>query len=216
MTSWCVQKHFKSQYGFRKAHNTTHATLDFLQTVEAAFKEDEYAIGVFCDLSKAFDTLDHDILLAKLDHYGIRGNLLSWLGSYLSNRKQYVDMNGKKSGLKDITVGVPQGSILGPLLFLIYINDLPAALNRLRPVMFADDTNLVIKGKNLADLKEVLNSELSSLSDYFRANKLKLNTGKTKLVCFRKKGRSFVHEDVLVSMDNQNLDYEKNATFLVY
>ena len=205
---------FKSQYGFRKAHNTTHATLDFLQTVEAALKEDEYAVGVFCDLSKAFDTLDHDILLAKLDHYGIRGNLLSWLESYLSNRKQYVDMNGKKSGLKDITVGVPQGSILGPLLFLIYINDLPAALNRLRPVMFADDTNLVIKGKNLADLKEVLNSELSSLNNYFRANKLKLNTGKTKLVCFRKKGRPFVHEDVLVSMDNQNLDYEKNATFL--
>ena len=205
---------FKSQYGFRKAHNTTHATLDFLQTVEAALKEDEYAVGVFIDLSKAFDTLDHDILLAKLDHYGIRGNLLSWLESYLTNRKQFVDMNGVKSGLEDITVGVPQGSILGPLLFLIYINDLPAALNRLRPVMFADDTNLVIKGKNLADLEEALNSELASLNDYFKANKLKLNTGKTKLVCFRKKGRPFVHDDALVSMDNQNLAYEKNVTFL--
>ena len=178
---------FKSQFGFRRGHSTAHATLDFLQTIESAFLENEYAVGVFCDLSKAFDTLDHNILLSKLDHYGIRGTWLSWLKSYLSNRRQFVDLGGVRSDFKDIIVGVPQGSILGPLLFLIYINDLPASLSKLIPVMFADDTNLVIKGNNLIDLVTVLNRELKSLGDFFKANKLKLNTGKTKLVCFRKK-----------------------------
>ena len=205
---------FKSQYGFRKGRNTTHATLDFLQTVEAAIKQDEFAIGVCCDLSKAFDTLDHDILIEKLDHYGIRGNTLSWLKSYLSNRKQFVDMNGIRSSLADITVGVPQGSILGPLLFLIYINDLPSALDKMTPVMFADDTNLVIKGKDVTELTEVLNSELTSLDDFFRANKLKLNAGKTKLVCFRKKGRAFSSDSIPVTLDNQKLDFAENVTFL--
>ena len=104
---------FKSQYGFRKGRNTTHATVDFLQTVERALHDQEYAIGIFCDLSKAFDTLDHDILLKKLDHYGIRGKWHAWIKSYLSNRKQYVDMNGTLSNTEAITVGVPQGSILG-------------------------------------------------------------------------------------------------------
>ena len=119
---------FKSQYGFRKGHSTAHATLDFVKTIEKALQDNEYAIGVFCDLSKAFDTLDHGILLKKLEHYGVRGNWLSWFKSYLSNRKQYVDIYGISSGYTDITVGVPQGSILGPLLFLIYINNLPASL----------------------------------------------------------------------------------------
>ena len=205
---------FKSQYGFRKGHNTTHATIDFLQTIETAMLNNEFAIGVFCDLSKAFDTLDHEILLSKLDHYGIRGCWLSWFRSYLSNREQFVDMNGVRSEMKKITVGVPQGSILGPLLFLIYINDLPSALTKMIAIMFADDTNLVIRGKDLKELSKILNSELSSLSDYFCANKLKLNAGKTKLVCFRKKGSNFEPSDLSVTIDNQTLELGKNATFL--
>ena len=171
----CYEILFKSQYGFRRGRNTTHATLDFLKTVEAALKERELAIGVFCDLSKAFDTLDHEILLSKLDHYGIRGNWLLWIRSYLSNRQQYVDMNGTKSSLAPIVVGVPQGSILGPLLFLIYVNDLPAALEKLTAVTYADDTNLVIKGKDLGELVSTVNTELETLIDFFKTNKLKLN-----------------------------------------
>ena len=205
---------FKSQYGFRKGHNTTHATLDFLQTIESALKANEYAIGIFCDLSKAFDTLDHEILLTKLDHYGVRGTWLAWLRSYLTNRHQYVEMNGVKSDLAPITVGVPQGSILGPLLFLIYINDLPAAVNKLIPVLFADDTNLVIKGKNLSELITTINEELENLSDYFKANKLKLNAGKTKLVCFRKKGLKLDSSNLNIKLDETNLPFQKSATFL--
>ena len=205
---------FKSQYGFRRGHNTTHATLDFLKTVEAAVKQGELAVGVFCDLSKAFDTLDHEILLSKLDHYGIRGKWLSWIRSYLTNRQQFVDMDGVKSSLSPITVGVPQGSILGPLLFLIYINDLPSALDKLVPVMFADDTNLVLRGKHLPEVVATLNCELESLNDFFKANKLKLNADKTKLVCFRKKGHPFEKEDLSVVLDGIKLDCEKNTTFL--
>ena len=205
---------YKSQYGFMKGRNTTHATLDFLQTVETAFKNNEVAIGIFVDLSKAFDTLDHSLLLAKLDHYGIRGNWLSWFKSYLSNRRQYVDMYGKKSNQQEITVGVPQGSILGPLLFLIYINDLPAALSKLIPVLFADDTNLIIKGKNVRELVSTLNNELESLNNYFKANKLKLNTDKTKVVFFRKKRSKISLDNLDIIFDGKKLSCEKNVTFL--
>ena len=205
---------FKSQYGYRKGHNSTQATLDFLQTIEGALQDNEYAIGVFCDLSKAFDTLDHEILLNKLDHYGIRGKWLSWLRSYLSNRKQYVDLNGVNSNPEKIPVGVPQGSILGPLLFLIYVNDLPASLDKLTAVMFADDTNLVTRGENLLDLVRTLNSDLAKLNDYFKANKLKLNIDKTKMVCFRKKGLEFQEEDLQVTLDGIQLQRENTATFL--
>ena len=125
---------FKSQFGFRKAHNTTHATLDFVKTIEDALDSGEMAMGVFCDLSKAFDTINHDLLLEKLEHYGIRGKANEWLKSYLTGREQYVELNDAKSEKLPILTGVPQGSILGPLLFLIYINDLPAATN-LKTVM---------------------------------------------------------------------------------
>ena len=105
-------------------------------------KKGESVIGVFLDFSKAFDTVDHAILLCKLEHYGIRGNALSWFKSYLTDREQFVTFNGVSSATKLISCGVPQGSILGPLLFLIYINDLHAVCKNTFPILFADDTNL--------------------------------------------------------------------------
>ena len=204
---------FDSQFGFRKGHSTCHAILDFVKTIEDAIENGEFAVGVFCDLSKAFDTINHDILLEKLCHYGIRGPMYDWLKSYLSGREQYVEMNGSTSGRLPISTGVPQGSILGPLLFIIYINDLPAA-SKLKTVMFADDSNLIIKGKDLSILKNNLNTELEGINDFFKANKLKLNASKTKLVCFRKKSQLINYEDIQIYLDGTLLTFEEDATFL--
>ena len=121
----------------------------------------EIVIGVFLDFSKAFDTVDHSILLSKLNHYGIRGIAHNWFESYLCNRKQFVTYNGVQSTMKTIKCGVPQGSILGPLLFLIYINDLVNICNHTAPFLFADDTNLFKHGTDLNDIVESLNLEMS-------------------------------------------------------
>ena len=204
---------FSSQFGFRKGHSTSHAILDFVKTIEDALENGEYAVGVFCDLSKAFDTINHEILLEKLSHYGIRGLANDWLRSYLSDRQQFVEMNGCRSGKLPITTGVPQGSILGPLLFIIYINDLPAA-SELKTVLFADDSNLLIKGKDLNNLCTNLNLELEGVNDFFKANKLKLNASKTKLVCFRKKSQPVDYNTLSIYLDGTRLTFEEDATFL--
>ena len=204
---------FKSQFGFRKGHNTTHATLDFVKAIEEAIAEGDMAIGVFCDLSKAFDTLNHHLLISKLDHYGIRGKMKEWIQSYLSGREQYVEFKGARSYKLPLPTGVPQGSVLGPLLFLLYINDLPAAAN-LKAVMFADDTNLLIRGKDAKTLSSSLNTELEGINDYFKANKLKLNTKKTKLVCFRKKNQNINYDDLQIFLDGDKLKFDEDATFL--
>ena len=132
---------------------------------------------MFFYLSKAFDTVDHYILITKLKQYGIQGNI-RWFESYLSNRKQYIAYNNKSTSFKDITCGVPQGSILGPLLFLIYVNDLPNVSNMLDPIMFADDTNLFFSNSNIKTLFATVNHELEKISLWFIANRLLLNVKK--------------------------------------
>ena len=140
-----------------------------------ALDRSEYSVGIFIDLSKAFDTLDHVILLRKLEHYGIRGAALQWFQSYLSNRRQYVFVNEISSSLKFVTCGVPQGSILGPLLFILYINDIVCCSDVLKFLLFADDTNIFYSHLDSGKLEEIVNGELVKLTQWFIANKLSLN-----------------------------------------
>ena len=137
------------QFGFRQKFSASHALINFTENIRQALDEGYIGCGIFVDLQKAFDTVDHEILLSKLDYYGIRGISNNWFKSYLSNRKQFVSINGYDSGLAEIKCGVPQGSVLGPLLFLLYINDLNQAIKFCNVHHFADDTNLLYLGKSI-------------------------------------------------------------------
>ena len=172
------------QYGFRAGHSTDMAILDMVEKVWSAWGEKKVALGVFIDLKKAFDTVDHTILLKKLEHYGIRGPAIALLGSYLSNRKQYVCYDGFESEKGQVQCGVPQGSVLGPLFFLLYVNDMVRASNEMDLVLFADDTNIFCVGKTHTELFEKANRGLRAISRWFRCNKLTLNLKKTEYVYF--------------------------------
>ena len=140
---------YKSQYGFRKQMSTSLEIIELVEEITNSLDNHEATVGVFIDLKKAFDTVDHSILIEKLYHYGIRGTANKWICSYLMNIYQYVTINGTNSDYMNVLCGVPQGSILGPILFILYINDMCNVSILLKPILFADDTNLFYSGKDI-------------------------------------------------------------------
>jgi hypothetical protein len=204
---------YEYQFGFRKSFSTQLALSLLLDKISHALDNGEFVVGVFLDFSKAFDTVNHDILFDKLFHYGIRGIPLCWLKSYLKDRKQYVIYNGAVSPLQRISCGVPQGSVLGPLLFLLYINDLPHICNNAFMYMFADDSNLFMTDNNLRRIENTLNNELSLLSEWLKSNKLSLNIKKTHFMLFHP-GRKKPPFNLNISIDNNPIDSVKHTKFL--
>ncbi len=171
---------FSHQSGFRSLHSTVTCLLKSTDDWYVNMDQGKYTGMVFIDLKKAFDTVDHEILLAKLKKYGIDGADHSWFKSYLQNRLQFCKVNGTSSSLQSVDCGVPQGSCLGPLLFLMYINDLPMSLRKCNVTMYADDTSISHSTKDINDLNFALNSDLDRLKGWLQGNKLSLNVIKTQ------------------------------------
>ena len=205
---------YKKQFGFQKDHSTEHAILQLTNQILESFSLDKFTIGIFIDLSKAFDTVDHNILLKKLSFYGVKNTNLNWFRSYLSNRNQYISTEQGNTSMELITCGVPQGSILGPLLFLIFVNDLIQAAPILDPIMFADDTNLFYSNKNLDFLFETVNKELVNISRWFQANKLSLNAKKTKYILFHKPRKKIPLNLPSLKINDFEITREQSIKFL--
>ena len=184
---------FNNQFGFRKNNSTSLALIKITEKIKESIDNKKYGCGIFIDLWKAFDTVNHSTLLTKMEHYGVRGIAPEWFKSYLNNWKQYVYINGETSQLKDISCGVPQGSVLGPLLFLIYINDLPNISKVLHFFLFADDTNIYYEAESPEKLEHVMNKELRELYKWPVVNRLSLNIDKTNFIVFHPYNKPLKH-----------------------
>jgi Reverse transcriptase (RNA-dependent DNA polymerase) len=203
----------KSQFGFRKHHSTIHPIIHLLNEVTKASNQKKFSLAIFCDLRKAFDTCDHQILIAKLSKIGIRGKELDWFISYLEDRKQFVKIEEAESDLLSIKKGVPQGSILGPILFLIYINDLPECTS-MKTLLFADDTTLSESCDTVAELIQKVNTEFHKVVTFFREHKMALHPGKTKFIIFNANEQLLANQDVNIVINNNNFgENEPNLKF---
>ena len=190
------------------------AVLDFINDVDKAIDNNMHTAGIFMDLLKAFDTIDHENLLAKLYHYGFRGVSHAWFTNYLSNRKQMVLYNSTLSSCESIKCSVPQGSILGPLLFIIYMNDICFTSKLLSYILFADNTTLFYSNSNLDSLYDTVNGELKEVCNWFKCNKLSLNTARTNLMVI---GTSYQTNQIVkrsIYLDGCKLPRVTEAKFL--
>lgn len=204
---------YSKQYGFQKGKSTEMAILDLQSCIIDKMADGEIPCSIFLDFAKAFDTVNHDILIQKLKHYGIRGPAYEWFKSYLSNRKQCICIGDQCSDLALIKHGVPQGSVLGPLLFLLYINDITASSSLLKFFLFADDTCLFFSHKSKDSLVTIVNDELAKISEWLTANKLSLNTSKSNVLIFRPKNASN-KLDTQIMINGKLLKEKESAKYL--
>ena len=201
-----------TQYGFREGLSTSLAITKLTQDITNSIETKKTTVGVFLDMSKAFDTIDHNILMQKLYHIGIRGVPHKWIENYLSNRKQYVTINSTDSNMLNVVCGVPQGSILGPLLFLIYINDIQCSSNVLSFIQFADDTSIFFTHKDIPLINTTFNKELQNVYQWLKCNKLIINMSKTNYMVFS--NMNYNIDDIRIHMDKSQLLHTNHTKFL--
>ena len=207
---------YNYQFGFRKGYSTSLALISLVDKISVALNDGKYMLGMFLDFSKAFDTVNHEILCDKLECYGIRGVALQWFQSYLSNRSQYVMFDGAQSSVESVTCGVPQGSILGPLLFLLYVNDISNVSDLLFTTLFADDTNLFLEGTDIDAMCTTMNSEMEKLCVWLNVNKLSLNVDKTYLVVFTKRQKIEIRVPLkIMNVNVKEVDCAKYLGFYI-
>jgi hypothetical protein len=193
------------------SHIEKNKIIELVDKITQAIDKGEYTIGIFLDLSKAFDTINHKILIQKLEHYGIRGITRQWFEDYLKNRKQIVKYNHVKSKAMIIKSGVPQGSILGPILFLLYINDIENCSKLISFILFADDTNIFYKVSKT--LNKIMQTEIDKVAEWLNANKLTLNTTKTNVILFRSSNKK-PKQDIKININGINIEQVRNSVFI--
>ena len=181
---------YSRQFGFRNNHSTTDDLIDITEKIREACDNKLYSCCIFLDLQKAFDTVNHNILLQKLAYYGVRGLANNWFRTFISQCVQFTSINKTNFDPHLITHGVAQGSVLGPLLFLVFINDLHKAIKNSDVHLFADNTNLLYSNKSLKKINKHINQDLSCLSKWLRSNKISLNTSKTEIIIFQPKRKT--------------------------
>ena len=187
--------------------------MHLVDSITSSIDQKKFTVGICIDLSKVFDTVNHKILLEKLQHYGIRGLALDWIRNYLNDRYQFVEYNGIQSSSNEIKCGVPQGSILGPLFFLLYINDICNVSSILNFILFADDTNLFLSHNDLSFMMNTINSELLKLSEWFKANKLSINIQKSSYMIFKTRQKRYIPE-FSIEINNTKIKRVNEVVFL--
>ena len=192
----------RSQYGFRQNRSTTAAVLQLADHILQEFDKNKFVIGIFLDFTKAFETVDHQILLSKMEHMGVRGVALQWFKNYLENRQQLVLYNKFSSGFLNLEYSVPQGSILGPLLFNIYINDVAESTKNLSTILFADDSCMYFSHNDINSLFNIANEDLKNVENWLKLNRLTLNLNKSHYILFSRRKRTLQNIPLIKINDN--------------